>query len=51
MFLTFAGMTMLGHESTVPVTMEDIVHHCKAVSRGATRPFIIGDMPFGMFSF
>ena len=40
------GMVMLGYESTVPVTMEDMIHHCKAVCRGAKSGFIIGDMPF-----
>ncbi|HDM09489.1 MAG: 3-methyl-2-oxobutanoate hydroxymethyltransferase [Deltaproteobacteria bacterium] len=40
------GMVVLGYESTVPVTMEEMIHHCKAVSRGAKHSFIIGDMPF-----
>ena len=40
------GMVMLGYESTVPVTMEEMLHHCKAVCRGAKSSFIIGDMPF-----
>lgn len=40
------GMVMLGYESTVPVTMDEMIHHCKAVSRGAKNSFIIGDMPF-----
>ena len=40
------GMVMLGYESTVPVTMDEMIHHCKAVCRGAKRSFIIGDMPF-----
>ena len=40
------GMVVLGYDSTVPVTMDEMLHHCKAVSRGAERSFIIGDMPF-----
>lgn len=40
------GMVILGLESTVPVTMEEMLHHCRAVARGAQRPFLIGDMPF-----
>ena len=40
------GMVVLGYESTVPVTMEEMLHHCKAVCRGTKQSFIIGDMPF-----
>lgn len=40
------GMVMLGYDSTVPVTMEEMLHHCKAVARGAQYAFLIGDMPF-----
>ena len=40
------GMVMLGYESTVPVTMDEMIHHCKAVCRGTSRSFVIGDMPF-----
>jgi 3-methyl-2-oxobutanoate hydroxymethyltransferase len=40
------GMVMLGMESTVPVTMEEMLHHCRAVGRGAKYAFLIGDMPF-----
>lgn len=43
------GMVMLGHETTVPVTLDDMVHHCRAVARGADRPFLLGDMPFGSY--
>jgi len=40
------GMVVLGYTSTVPVTMEDMIHHTKAVMRGTTRAFVLGDMPF-----
>ncbi len=40
------GMTVLGYENTVPVTMEEMIHHTKAVTRGAKYALIIGDMPF-----
>jgi 3-methyl-2-oxobutanoate hydroxymethyltransferase len=40
------GMVMLGYESTIPVTMEEMIHHTKAVVRGTKRALIIGDMPF-----
>lgn len=40
------GMVVLGYENTLPVTMDDMLHHCKAVARGAHTPLLIGDMPF-----
>lgn len=40
------GMVVLGYASTVPVTMDEMIHHCKAVVKGAKRGFVIGDMPF-----
>jgi 3-methyl-2-oxobutanoate hydroxymethyltransferase len=40
------GMVVLGYDSTVPVTIEDMIHHTKAVKRGAAKTFIITDMPF-----
>lgn len=40
------GMVMLGYENTLRVTMEDMIHHTKAVARGIRTGFLIGDMPF-----
>ena len=40
------GMVVLGYETTLPVTMDDMIHHCKAVARGAQYALLIGDMPF-----
>jgi len=40
------GMTMLGYDSTLPVTMDDMVRHTQAVRRGAANAFVIGDMPY-----
>lgn len=40
------GMTMLGYDSTLPVTMEDMIHHTKAVVRGAKNTLVVGDMPY-----
>ena len=44
------GMVALGYASTVPVTMEEALHHCKAVRRGVTRALVVGDMPFMSFN-
>ena len=43
------GNVVLGYDSTVPVTMEEMLHHCKAVRRGAPDAFVVGDMPFGSY--
>jgi 3-methyl-2-oxobutanoate hydroxymethyltransferase len=40
------GMVIQGHETTVPVTMDDIVYHSRAVARGLRRAFLVADMPF-----
>jgi len=40
------GMVVLGYENTLPVTMDDMIHHCRAVARGVEFALLIGDMPF-----
>ncbi len=40
------AMTVLGHPDTVAVTMDEMLHHCRAVARGSKRAFLVGDMPF-----
>jgi 3-methyl-2-oxobutanoate hydroxymethyltransferase len=40
------GMVIQGHDTTVPVTMDDIVYHLRAVARGLNRPFLMADLPF-----
>ncbi len=40
------GMCILGYPNTLPVTMEEMIHHCMAVTRGAVRSFVVGDLPF-----
>lgn len=43
------GNVLQGHDSTLPVTLRDVVYHTACVARGSKRAFIIGDMPFGTF--
>lgn len=40
------GMVVLGYESTIPVTMDEMIHHTKAVVRGSSKALVVGDMPF-----
>src|ERR687888_1415868 len=44
-----AAMTVLGHASTVPATLDEMLILTRAVTRGAVRPLVVGDMPFGTF--
>ncbi|MCL4385368.1 MAG: 3-methyl-2-oxobutanoate hydroxymethyltransferase [Cyanobacteria bacterium] len=40
------GNVLLGYDNTIPVTMDEMIHHCKTVTRGAKRALVVGDMPF-----
>jgi 3-methyl-2-oxobutanoate hydroxymethyltransferase len=43
------GMMVLGYENTLPVTLEEMVHHTRAVRRGTQRALLVADMPYGSF--
>ena len=43
------GNVLQGHTSTLPVTLEQMVYHTGCVARGANRPFLVADMPFGSY--
>ncbi len=43
------GMVMLGYESTLPVTLEEMLHHTRAVRRGVERALVVADMPYGSY--
>jgi 3-methyl-2-oxobutanoate hydroxymethyltransferase len=43
------GMVVQGHDTTLPVTLEEIIYHTRAVVRGASRAHVVGDMPFGSY--
>jgi 3-methyl-2-oxobutanoate hydroxymethyltransferase len=43
------GNNVLGYDTTIPVTMEEMLHHCRAVARGVRNALIVGDMPFMSF--
>jgi 3-methyl-2-oxobutanoate hydroxymethyltransferase len=44
------GMVIQGHDTTVPVTVEDIIYHTRTVTRGLRRAFLVADMPFMSYS-
>ena len=43
------GMVVQGHDSTLPVTIEDMVYHTRCVVRGSQKAFVLGDLPFGSY--
>lgn len=43
------AMTVQGHDSTLPVTMDDMIYHTRIVARGAKRALVLGDTPFGSY--
>ncbi len=43
------GMVVLGYDSTIPVTLEEMLHHTRAVARGTDRALVVGDLPFGSY--
>ena len=42
-------MTVLGHQTTIPVTMDAMIHHCQAVRRGVREALLVADLPFGAY--
>jgi 3-methyl-2-oxobutanoate hydroxymethyltransferase len=43
------GMVIQGHEHTLPVTLDEVIYHCRAVARGCGHPHLVGDLPFGSY--
>ncbi|KAK2992519.1 hypothetical protein RJ640_025878 [Escallonia rubra] len=44
-----ASMVVHAHDTTLPITLDEMLVHCHAVARGAKRPFLVGDLPFGTY--
>ena len=44
-----AAMVIHGHDTTLPISLDEMLVHCRSVARGATRPLLIGDLPFGSY--
>lgn len=44
-----ASMVVHGHDTTLPISLDEMLVHCRAVARGATRPLLVGDLPFGTY--
>lgn len=44
-----ASMVVHGHDTTLPITIDEMLVHCRAVARGAKRPLLVGDLPFGTY--
>lgn len=44
-----ASMVVHGHDTTLPISLDEMLVHCRAVARGASRPLLIGDLPFGSY--
>ena len=44
-----ASMVVHGHDTTLPISLDEMLVHCRAVARGAKRPLLVGDLPFGAY--
>lgn len=44
-----ASMVVHGHDTTLPISLDEMLVHCRAVARGAKRPLLVGDLPFGTY--